>query len=137
MTSLSQLRSRKTTVLTAMGDSRDKISAMDQKIERLQEASSSLETTITDLETSNKNVNDLTVDESKWKGTNKTTLDNEYDAYKDSVKEYVSKTEEAKETIDEEIQEAMDRKATYTTGLNNLEKSLSSLENQIEQAEKE
>ena len=137
MTSLSQLRSRKTTVLTAMGDSRDKISAMDQKIERLQEASSSLETTITDLETSNKNVNDLTVDESKWKGTNKTTLDNEYDAYKDSVKEYVSKTEDAKETIDEEIQEAMDRKATYTTGLNNLENSLSSLENQIEQAEKE
>ena|SRR5699024_1915720 len=137
MTSLGQLRSQKTTVLMAIGNSEDKISAMDKKIERLEEASSSLETSITDLETSKKNVNDLTVDDSKWKGTNKTTFDNEYDAYEDSVKEYVSKTEEAKETIDEEIQEAMDRKATYTTGLDNLENSLSSLENQIEQAEKE
>ncbi|WP_449354458.1 YwqH-like family protein [Virgibacillus natechei] len=137
MTSLGQLRSQKATVLKGMSDSRDQISTMTDKISRLQEASNTLTTNIDELETTKSNIDGLSVDEGKWQGKNKTTFEDQYNAYKDSVKDFLSKTKDAKEGIDEEIKRAEQSKINYTNGLNNLEDSLNSLENQIKLAEKE
>lgn len=137
MTSLSQLRSRKTTVLTAMGDSRDKISNVEEKIRRLEEASSELAKNISELETIKGSIDGLTIDEGSWKGQKEDKFEDNYNEYKDSVKNYVSRTEDAKEAMDDDIKRYEADKATYTTGLTNLQHNLDTLEKQISQAEQE
>ena len=137
MTSLGQLRSRKTTVLTAMGDSRDKISNVEEKIRRLEEASSELATNISELETIKGSIDGLTIDDGRWKGQQEDKFEDNYNEYKDSVKDYISKTEDAKEAMDDDIKRYEADKATYTTGLTNLQHNLDTLEKQISQAEQE
>src|SRR5690625_6439440 len=110
MTSLGQLRSRKTTVLTAMGDSRDKISNVEEKIRRLEEASSELATNISELETIKGSIDGLTIDDGRWKGQQEDKFEDKYNEYKNSVKNYRSKTEDAKEAMDDEIGRASCRK---------------------------
>src|SRR5690625_2280323 len=137
MSSLSQLQSRKSTVLRNMADSRNMISGLEDKVSRLQQASTQLATSISELESIKSSVEGLTVDTGRWKGKEKDEFEETYSSYQESVKNFVSNTENAKDTIDQDIKRYEADKAAYTTGLNNLENTLNSLEWQITQAQKE
>src|SRR5690625_4758207 len=128
------LRSRRSTVLSGMSNSRQQISVLSDKITRLREASNNLQTSITQLESSKSIIDGLTIDNSRWKGTKESRFNNRYSGYQDSVRNFVQETNNAKDGIDEEIRRAEQSKAGYTTGLNNLQSSLDSLDYQIRMA---
>ncbi|WP_010532268.1 YwqH-like family protein [Lentibacillus jeotgali] len=136
MTSLSTLRSRKTTVLQGMDNSRTQISILEDKISRLQKASSTLSNNISQLETTKSTVDTMTVDGNRWKGESEQKFEDNYSAYKESVNEYARKVNDAKETIDEDIRRYGEMRANYVAGLDNLEHTLNSLDNQIKAEER-
>lgn len=130
------LRRQRTTVLNGMSNSRQQISVLSDKITRLQTASSNLQSSISVLETSKSNIDNLSIDNSRWKGTKENRFNNRYSTYQDSVRNYVQKVNDAKDGIDEELRRAEQSKAGYTAGLNNLQSTLNSLDYQIRMAER-
>lgn len=137
VSSLSQLRSQKRTVLQGMNNSREQISILEDKITRLQRASNTLSSNISELNSFKSSIESLTIENSKWKGREKEKFEGNYDTYKGSVKAYVNKVENAKETIDEDIGRYSTTQANYVNGLNSLQNTLSSLNYQISAAERE
>ncbi|MBO1003924.1 YwqH-like family protein [Pseudogracilibacillus auburnensis] len=137
MTSIRQLKDQKRTVLEGMADSKNAISNMEDKVSRLQGASSNLATSISEVEILKSSISDLKVDSRRWKGKEKKNFEDAYSSYKESMKNYFSRTEEAKDAIDEDIKRYEAKIDTYTIGLNNLEITLDVLNKQINQAQKE
>lgn len=136
MASLRQLYDQKRTVLTGMENSQNMISDLENKISRLQKASGNLATSVSELEIIKNSVSRLTIDIGRWKGKEKSNFEEEFDNYKESVEAYVSRTEDAKDTMDQDIRRYEADKAAYTTGLSNLENTLAALDRQIIQAQK-
>ncbi|SHM54945.1 YwqH-like family protein [Gracilibacillus kekensis] len=137
MSSLSQLRAQKRTVLQGMNNSREQISILEDKITRLQRASNTLSSNLSELNSVKSSIESLTIENSKWKGRGKEKFDDFYITYKGSVKGYLNKVKDAKETIDEDISRYSTTQDNYVNGLNNLQNTLSSLNYQISVAERE
>lgn len=137
MTSLSQLYGQKRTVLSAMADTKNNISTLEDKITRLRIASSQMEATNSNLNNLNSSIQGIIVDNSKWNGKEENNYNEAYSNYKESTKYFVTKSEEVKINMEEDIQRYELEKTNLTTGLNNLETSLGNLEWQITQLEKE
>ena len=137
MTSVSQLNDQKLTVLRGIADTKNNISNVEDKITRLQQASSNLAKSISELETLKRSIDSLIIDTGKWKGEEKDKFEENYSSYKESVKKFVASTEDAKDAIDQDIKRYEAEKATWATGLNNLENELDSIDWKISQAGKE
>ncbi|GEM_PF-4192685 len=137
MTSVSQLNNQKRTVLRGIADTKNNISNVKDKITRLQQASSNLSSSVSELKTLKRSIDSLIINTSSWKGKEEDKFDENYSGYKESVKKFVASTEDAKDAIDRDIKQYEAEKATYTIGLNNLENTLGSLDWQISQAAKE
>ncbi|MEI3597590.1 MULTISPECIES: YwqH-like family protein [unclassified Oceanobacillus] len=137
MTSISQLNDQKLTVLRGIADTKNNISNVEDKITRLQQASSNLAKSISELETLKRSIDSLIIDTGKWKGEEKDKFEENYSSYKESVKKFVASTEDAKDAIDQDIKRYEAEKATWATGLNNLENELDSIDWKISQAGKE
>ncbi|BAC13273.1 hypothetical protein [Oceanobacillus iheyensis HTE831] len=137
MTSLSQLYGQKRTVLSAMADTKNNISALEDKITRLRIASSQMDATNSNLYNLNNSIQGILVNNSNWNGKEENNYNEAYSNYKDSTRHFVTKSEEVKINMDEDIQRYELEKTSLTTGLNNLETSLGNLEWQISQLEKE
>lgn len=135
--SLSSLYSQRTTVLNGMENSGQMISDAEEKIARLQKASGKMSTSLSELEATKSSIDNLIIDGGRWKGEKENKFENNYNEYKDSVKEFIAKTEDAKVAIEDDIKRYEADKAAYITGLKNLENSLDSLDTQISQVEKE
>lgn len=129
------LKKQRSTVISGMSNSRQQISILSDKISRLQAASSNLQSSIAELETSKNNINNLSIDNSKWEGSKENKFSNHYSDYRTSVRNYLQSVNDAKEGIDEEIRRLEQSKAGYMKGLGNLESTLNSLNNQISRAE--
>lgn len=136
-TSLSLLRQQRSTVLKGMDNARNQISALQDKISRLQEAVRALETSISKLETTKSSMDGLAIDESRWKGEKEDKFKNYYDLYKVSLKNFISKTEEAKQIIKEDIIRFENTIASYESGIENLQNTMLSIDKQISAALKE
>lgn len=137
MTSVSQLNNQKRTVLRGIADTKNNISDVEDKITRLQQASSNLATSISGLETLMSSIDSLIINRGRWKGKEEDKFEENYSSYKESVKKFVASTEDAKDAIDQDIKQYEAKKATWATGLSNLEHTLNSLNWQISQAQKE
>lgn len=137
MTSVSQLNDQKLTVLRGIADTKNNISNVEDKITRLQQASSNLAKSISELETLKRSIDSLIIDTGKWKGKEEDKFEENYSSYKESVKKFVASTEDAKDAIDQDIKRYEAEKATWATGLNNLENELDSIDWKISQAGKE
>src|SRR5690625_5242837 len=103
MTSISQLNDQKLTVLRGIADTKNNISNVEDKITRLQQASSNLAKSISELETLKRSIDSLIIDTGKWKGEEKDKFEENYSSYKESVKKFVASTEDAKDAIDQDI----------------------------------
>jgi uncharacterized protein YukE len=137
MSSLSQLRAQRSNVVQGISNAKTNISALEDKITRLQRASSTLSSNITELGSIKSSITSLNIENSRWQGKEKDKFDDRYETYKSSVKNYITKVKEAKETIDEDISRYESTKANYISGLGNLQNTLSSLDYQISVAERE
>lgn len=137
MTSVSQLNDQKLTVLRGIADTKNNISNVEDKITRLQQASSNLAKSISELEILKRSIDSLIIDTGKWKGKEEDKFEENYSSYKESVKKFVASTEDAKDAIDQDIKRYEAEKATWATGLNNLENELDSIDWKISQAGKE
>ncbi|WP_153463042.1 YwqH-like family protein [Sediminibacillus terrae] len=134
---LYRLRRQRATVVQGISNSREQISILADKITRLRSASSNLQGSISSLETSKQQINSLSIDKNSWKGKNQTKFESRYDAYKDSVKDYVDKTIDAREGIEDEIRRLENTRMAYTNGLSNLQSTLNSLDYQISRAKED
>lgn len=112
------------------------ISSTEDKISRLQQASSLLSTSISEVESIKSSINGLQIDNTRWKGKKESKFNETYSEYEVSVKDYLSKSNDAKETIDTDIKRYEAELTTYSSNLNYLTNSLDSLESQISQAQK-
>ncbi len=128
-----QLNEQVRSVLTGMANTKNKIADLEEKIERLEEASSNLSTRITEVESLKSTVTGLEIDETKWKGKEHEDFEDVYDTYKEKARTYVSQTEEAKEDIDEDIKRYQDKLDTAFIGLGNLESNLEDIQEKIDQ----
>ncbi|GLO65758.1 YwqH-like family protein [Oceanobacillus kimchii] len=136
MTSIGYLYNQKDTLLNGISDSRNMISSTEDKISRLQQASSLLSTSISEVESIKSSINGLQIDNTRWKGKKESKFNETYSEYEVSVKDYLSKSNDAKETIDTDIKRYEAELTTYSSNLNYLTNSLDSLESQISQAQK-
>lgn len=136
MTSIGYLYNQKNTLLNGISDSRNMISSTEDKISRLQQASSLLSTSISEVESIKSSINGLQIDNTRWKGKKESKFNETYSEYEVSVKDYLSKSNDAKETIDTDIKRYKAELTTYSSNLNYLTNSLDSLESQISQAQK-
>ena len=134
---LGLLRSQKRTVELVISGAKSNISDVEDKIERLKAAVKELEAGVEDMEAIKKSIDNLTVDEASWKGKNKDKFEDHYSEYQDAVETCISKTKDAKETMEEEITRYEQQRTNFITGLNNLENTLISLEKQIRKLEAE
>lgn len=130
------LRRQRSTVVSGMSNSRQQISVLSDKITRLQTAFSNLQSSIFELESSKSSIDSLSIDNNRWKGTKENKFNGRYSTYQASVRNYVQKVNDAKDGIDDEIRRTEQSKAGYITGLNTLESTLNSLDNQIRLAER-
>ncbi|WP_158589663.1 MULTISPECIES: DUF5082 family protein [Clostridia] len=136
-TSLSLLRQQRLTVLKGISNSEEQITILADKISRLRAASNILETSITYLRTTKSSIDNLEVDERSWKGKTKDNYENKYSIYRDSVQQYLSKAENAKEAIDSDIRRYESTQSSYALGLNKLQSTFHLLETQIRAKERE
>ncbi|MBT2598934.1 MULTISPECIES: DUF5082 family protein [unclassified Oceanobacillus] len=136
MTSIGYLYNQKNTLLNGISDSRNMISSTEDKLSRLQQASSLLSTSISEVESIKSSINGLQIDNTRWKGKKESKFNETYSEYEVSVKDYLSKSNDAKETIDTDIKRYEAELTTYSSNLNYLTNSLDSLESQISQAQK-
>lgn len=129
------LKRQRSTVLSGINNSRQQINILSDKISRLQTASSNLQSSIIELETILSNVENLSIDSNRWRGTKQTEFSDRYSSYETSVSNYCRNVNDAKDIIDEEIRRAEQSKAGYEAGLSNLQSTLNSLDSQIRMAE--
>lgn len=131
---LSSLNAQRTTVLAGMDGARLQIAELEEKIAKLKKASGKLAKSISVLQSTKGSIDSLkTVGKERRRINLRSVIVNT----KKSVKEYISKTEDAQEAIQDDIKRYESLKTSLTTGLHNLEITLDSLNSQIASAEKE
>lgn len=135
--SLQTLRSRRSTTLQGMSNARQRITGLENKLQRLQTASDALNGQIGNLNTIKSTIDGLQIDGNSWKGEEKSEFETQYDQYKTNAQNYITKTETAKSDIDAEITRVQTDLTNAQTSLDNLQGTLDSLDRQISQAEKE
>lgn len=128
-----QLNEQKRSVLIGIASSKTNVSNLKDKISRLEEASNHLNTSISELDSLKSSILGLSIDQSKWDGEEYTNFAEAYSTYEETVKSYVSRTEDAKDAIDEDIKRYRTTLDTSITGLNNLESALTGLDKEIAQ----
>lgn len=136
-TSLSSLERQKATVEGGMEDTRQWISDAGDKVKRLQDVSSALETSIQSLGNIKETIDDFEVTKAKWKGEEERQFEAKYNSYGIYVGAYDSDTSEAKQQIDEDLEAARQEKTHAETGLKNLQNILERLEADIKVAKED
>lgn len=136
-TSLSSLKIQKTIVKTEMADTRQQISDVTDKVKRLQDVSSSMQTSIQSLRNLKGNVDDFEVTKAKWEGEEEEKFADKYNAYKDSINGYASDTSKAKKQIEEDLEAARKERAQAVTGMEVLQNNLDRLEADIKDAKED
>ncbi|MBP1968675.1 DNA repair exonuclease SbcCD ATPase subunit, partial [Virgibacillus natechei] len=79
--SLSRLQQRKTAVNQDIGNARERISAAEDKVKRLQKISSSMQTSIYSLRNIKGNIDDFEVTKAKWEGDQENQFIAKYNSY--------------------------------------------------------
>ncbi|MTW86062.1 DUF5082 domain-containing protein [Virgibacillus dakarensis] len=135
MSELSTLKAQKRSVEAGISNSNNQIALLEDKISRLQEASGELGKNISELGKIKKSIDGLTIDENSWQGKKEDQFEKNYQWYKTSVVNFISKTEDAQTTMEEDITRYQGTIDSYENGLKTLRSTLSSLESQISAAE--
>lgn len=131
---LNRLQKRKTSVNQDIGNAKERISAAEEKIKRLQEASNAMDTSIQSLRSIKETIDDFEVTKSKWEGDQEKQFEAKYNSYGIYVGIYDSDTSKAKQQIDEDLEMARQEKAQAQMGLGILQITLAGLEFNIKLA---
>lgn len=132
--SLRFLISRKATVNLNISNTKGKISALEDKISRLETAKSSLNDSIINLESIKGDVDSFEIANAKWQGETERSFIGKYNSYGIFLGIYKSDTEKALDQIDEALQSAKQEKGTAELDLGNYETILTGLETDIKVA---
>src|SRR5699024_12533595 len=98
-TSLDTLNSRKATVKDGIENSKNMINAAEEKVSRLQKASSSLETSIQSFKNIKGEIDEFEVTKSKWEGDEQSNFQGKYNSYAIFVDSYEYDISKAKKQI--------------------------------------
>lgn len=135
MSSLNRLYNQKNTITSNIASTKNVISSLEDKISRLERASSDLDVSISNVKNIQGSISRLTIDTGRWKGEEENKFEEAYSDYVQSVKEYVSKAEDAKDAIDADKSRYLSQKVGFLSQLSHLENSLRSIDRQIIQAQ--
>lgn len=135
MSSLNRLYNQKNTITSNIASTKNVISSLEDKISRLERASSDLDVSISNVKSIQGSISRLTIDTGRWKGEEENKFEEAYGDYVQSVKEYVSKVEDAKDAIDADKSRYLSQKVGFLSQLSHLENSLRSIDRQIIQAQ--
>ncbi|SDZ24947.1 protein of unknown function [Evansella caseinilytica] len=132
---LSHLLTKKSAVMQDIRYSRSQLSQLADKITRLRTAVNRIQTDIIDLETTKRKIDRFSVDTSSWKGANETAFVRRYSTYRSNVNHFLQKTVATRDELEADLRSAEQSNLYYTNSLSGLQASLSSLDNQIRQAQ--
>lgn len=133
---LNHLYERRNSILMSLSDSKHQVYVLEHKISRLQEASRSLGSSITTLETTQGSINNLKRDAGRWQGHKESIFEDDYHSYKTEVKQFVQKTKDARETIEDDIRRYQLSLNSYEASVRNLNHRLTEIDRQISAANK-
>lgn len=134
---LNRLQKRKTNVNQDIGNARERISAAEDKIERLQEASIALDTSIQSLRSIREAIESFEVTKSKWEGDQEKQFVAKYNSYGVLIGSYDIDAGNAKQQIDEDLELAKQEKIKYQMGLGIMQIRLAGLESDIKVAKED
>lgn len=134
---VNDLMRQKSNITSRKSNVESQMALLNTRIQRLQTASNELSNEIAILSGKKNSAENLYVDESRWKGTKKNKFTEIYETYKQSVRDYLSKAEDKKVQLDEEIAHAASTMGSYQSSLSSLSSQMSSLNKQITKAKKE
>ncbi|SHG92821.1 YwqH-like family protein [Virgibacillus chiguensis] len=134
-TSLSLLREQRGSTLAGIANARNQIDILNSKVIRLKDAARELEASITEMETTKRSIDNLPVDENRWKGAKVTEFNKYYNVYKSSIRSFILKTEDVKQRIEEDIMLYERKINSYETGIMSLQNTLTSIDREISRKE--
>ncbi|MFA8437469.1 DUF5082 family protein [Pueribacillus sp. YX66] len=134
---LSSLTQQHSKAISQKLNAQASISALQEKISRLQVAHEKLSTELNVLRSTSQKIRTLKVVDHQWKGTKRNSFDHHYSDYKQSVSQYVMRTEDRQEQLKEEIQSAQQSLYSFERTLAMLNSQISSLNDQIKQVRRE
>lgn len=134
---LNRLQKRKTNVNQDIGNARERISAAEDKIERLQEASTALDTSIQSLRSVREAIESFEVTKAKWEGDQEQQFESTYNSYGVVIGIYDIDAGNAKQQIDEDLELAKQDKAQALIGLGIMQFRLAGLESDIKAAKED
>src|SRR5699024_2551620 len=135
--SISHFKDQESMVKEGMDHSEEQITVADEKITRLQEASSSLDSCLESLGNMKEDIDDFEVTKTKWQGEEEENITAKHNPYAIFLNTYESNVSKAKEQIVEDLEEAKAEKETAEIGLENLEDVLDGLESDIKLAKED
>lgn len=131
---LDLLYRQKSTVISGMANVRGNISDLKSKISRLDKASTKLSSQINELQNIQRMIHRLNISENEWRGKEKSKFKDHYHHYQTNTEQYIQRTKDAKEVIDEEKRKMESSLANAETHLKSLGNTLQSLNNKIAEA---
>lgn len=127
----SDLIGQRGTLTTAIAEQNEIASGLREKISRLEKAISSMGNYITNIEDVKGKFDELTIDENRWKGTEKNKFDEQFQSLKDNTDKYLETTRDGKTTMEEELERLEAELARVEATIARFETSLSNVNAQI------
>ncbi|MFD1067896.1 YwqH-like family protein [Oceanobacillus locisalsi] len=134
---LSNLQTKKTRMNHDISIAREKVSAAEGRVKRLQTISSSLQTSIHSLRNLKSEADGFEVTKSKWEGNQENQFETKYNSHGVYLETYESDTVKAKQRIDDDLEMARQEKAQADMGLTDLQFNLANLELDIKEAKED
>ncbi|MCT1576499.1 DUF5082 domain-containing protein [Oceanobacillus kimchii] len=128
---LTTLRAQRHSIKDGINFSRSEANSWDDKVNRLQHSANQLEASIKKMDATNRNIESLEVDKRRWKGKEENKFSDNYNVYQSDVRSFITRTKDSKNIIEEEIIRAETKRDNYLSGIDQLNRSLVSIESQI------
>lgn len=129
---LDDLYGQRITLVNAISDQQAKKDDLVAKVQRLQKASDYLGSNINLIEASHQRVVNVTIDQSRWRGTEKDKFDSQKNAYETSIKSFATDTKRARDQIDAKKSELETNIASIDSTISHFKATLTNVNNQID-----
>lgn len=133
---LSSLNRQKLNATNEKKSMQMKVNSIEADITRLQEASMAMSNEISNFTTISGSIQNLTMDESRWKGMKMSEFMQRYDEYKSNINSLLTEIKERKDQLDDEISQALLTKSIYMDSIAGYSNQITRLNAEIEEVKR-
>ncbi|SEO94877.1 protein of unknown function [Amphibacillus marinus] len=131
MSQLLQLQNRKRHLNSQISTNRTTVRNLEKRITRLKSARTQVSSALNMLRSSRNRINRVSIGATSWRGNRKNNFDKKYDRYKSSVKTYVTKVEDSRDRLSDEIKRIEAQRSTCLANISSMQNTINTLNTQI------